>query len=117
MRKLIPLFLIVFAACTQKTQQQQSMIVHDYFAPQDSGVQTGGVKMIPIQTPVGNFHVWTKTIGNNPRTKVLLLHGGPAFTHEYMECFESFFPREGFEMIEYDQSSVLITLISQKTAA
>ena len=103
MRKLIPLFLIVFAACTQKTQQQQSMIVYDYFAPQDSGVQTGGVKMIPIQTPVGNFHVWTKTIGNNPRIKVLLLHGGPAFTHEYMECFESFFPREGFEMIEYDQ--------------
>jgi proline iminopeptidase len=34
---------------------------------------------------------------------VLLLHGGPAMTHEYMECFESFFPREGFEMIEYDQ--------------
>ena len=24
-------------------------------------------------------------------------------THEYMECFESFFPKEGFEMIEYDQ--------------
>jgi proline iminopeptidase len=34
---------------------------------------------------------------------VLLLHGGPAMTHEYMECFESFFPKEGFEMIEYDQ--------------
>ena len=33
----------------------------------------------------------------------MLLHGGPAMTHEYMECFESFFPREGFEMIEYDQ--------------
>ena len=24
-------------------------------------------------------------------------------THEYMECFESFFPREGFEFYEYDQ--------------
>ena len=24
-------------------------------------------------------------------------------THEYMEAFESFFPKEGFEMIEYDQ--------------
>ena len=35
--------------------------------------------------------------------KVLLLHGGPGFTHEYMECFESFFPRQGFEIIEYDQ--------------
>jgi proline iminopeptidase len=33
----------------------------------------------------------------------LLLHGGPAMTHEYMEVFESFFPKEGFEFIEYDQ--------------
>jgi proline iminopeptidase len=24
-------------------------------------------------------------------------------THEYMECFESFFPKEGFEFYEYDQ--------------
>src|SRR6202000_3133452 len=68
-----------------------------------SGVQTAGVRMVPIHTPVGDFHVWTKRIGNNPRIKVLLLHGGPAMTHEYMECFESFFPKEGFEMIEYDQ--------------
>ncbi|MET0298525.1 MAG: proline iminopeptidase-family hydrolase, partial [Flavitalea sp.] len=34
---------------------------------------------------------------------ILLLHGGPAFTHEYMECFESFFPQQGFEFYEYDQ--------------
>lgn len=66
-------------------------------------VQTGGVKMIPIETPVGKFKVWTKKFGNNPKIKVLLLHGGPAFTHEYLESFESFFPNEGFEMYEYDQ--------------
>ena len=66
-------------------------------------VQTGGVKMIPIETPVGKFKVWTKKFGDNPRIKILLLHGGPAMTHEYMECFESFFPEEGFEMYEYDQ--------------
>lgn len=83
--------------------QPESMTVATYFAPQDSGVQTAGIKMIPIQTPVGTFKVWTKRIGNNPTVKVLLLHGGPAMTHEYMECFESFFPKEGFEMIEYDQ--------------
>ena len=59
--------------------------------------------MIPVQTPVGEFKVWTKRFGNNPRIKVLLLHGGPAMTHEYMECFESFFPKEGFEFYEYDQ--------------
>jgi proline iminopeptidase len=59
--------------------------------------------MIPITTPVGEFKVWTKRFGNNPRIKILLLHGGPAGTHEYMECFESFFPKEGFECYEYDQ--------------
>lgn len=74
-----------------------------YFDPVDTGVQYAGIKMIPIETPIGKFKVWTKRIGNNPTTKILLLHGGPAMTHEYMECFESFFPKEGFEMIEYDQ--------------
>jgi len=74
-----------------------------YFDPVDTGIQYAGIKMIPIETPVGKFKVWTKRIGNNPTTKILLLHGGPAMTHEYMECFESFFPKEGFELIEYDQ--------------
>ena len=59
--------------------------------------------MIPIKTPVGSFKVWTKRFGNNPRIKILLLHGGPAMTHEYMECFETYFQREGFEFYEYDQ--------------
>ena len=38
---------------------------------------SGGVKIIPINTPLGKFNVWTKRIGNNPSKKVLLLHGGP----------------------------------------
>jgi len=97
---LIPLALIYFTSCKQ---QSSSPTVATYFAPVDSGVQAAGIKMVSIQTPVGKFRVWTKRIGNNPRIKVLLLHGGPAFTHEYLECFESFFPKEGFEMIEYDQ--------------
>jgi len=104
MKKII-LFLftaIIIVACN-RPQTKNNISVQDYFAPQDSGVQSAGVKMIPITTPVGTFKVWTKTIGNNPTIKVLLLHGGPAMTHEYMECFESFFPHEGFEMIEYDQ--------------
>jgi proline iminopeptidase len=77
--------------------------VADYFNYGDTGVQSAGIKFIPIQTPVGTFKVWTKRFGNNPRIKILLLHGGPAMTHEYMECFESFFPKEGFEFYEYDQ--------------
>lgn len=101
------LFTIVFFALAITSCQQiasnKSITVKDYFAAKDSGVQSAGIKMIPIITPVGNFKVWTKTIGNNAKIKVLLLHGGPAMTHEYLESFESFFPKEGFEMIEYDQ--------------
>lgn len=59
--------------------------------------------MIPIETPAGRFRVWTKRFGYNPSIKVLLLHGGPAMTHEYLECFESFFPNKGIEFYEYDQ--------------
>lgn len=84
-------------------QKMSEVSLDNYFDYGDTGVRSGGIKMIPVETPVGKFRVWTKRIGNNPRIKILLLHGGPAMTHEYMECFESFFPREGFEFYEYDQ--------------
>jgi proline iminopeptidase len=109
MRKPCCLFIacIMLAACNSadkhKGDTEGKITVSDYFNYGDSGVQTAGIHMIPIQTPVGSFKVWTKRFGNNPRIKILLLHGGPAMTHEYMECFESFFPKEGFEFYEYDQ--------------
>jgi len=84
-------------ACSPKSET-----VSNYFTYPDS-LESAGVKMIPIQTPKGTFKVWTKRFGNNPKIKILLLHGGPAMTHEYMECFETFFQREGFEFYEYDQ--------------
>lgn len=97
----------MFFACQTKVKSaattDTSPTVRQYFDYGDTGVQTAGIRLIPIQTPRGTFSVWTKRFGNNPRIKVLLLHGGPAMTHEYMECFESFFPKEGFEFYEYDQ--------------
>ena len=65
-------------------------------------VLSGGVKLIPISTPKGDFRVWTKRIGNNPTVKVLLLHGGPGATHEYLEACDSYFPAAGIEYY-YDQ--------------
>jgi proline iminopeptidase len=99
------LFLFVIFSCQQKAVDKSggNISVADYFNYGDSGVQSAGIKLIPISTPVGNFKVWTKRFGNNPRIKILLLHGGPAMTHEYTECFESFFPQQGFEFYEYDQ--------------
>ncbi|MEO7925037.1 MAG: proline iminopeptidase-family hydrolase [Chitinophagaceae bacterium] len=106
MRSIFYLLISILCISCQHNDKQvpgASMPVSDYFNFGDSGVQSAGVRMIPIKTPVGNFNVWTKRFGNNPRIKILLLHGGPAMTHEYMECFESFFPKEGFEFYEYDQ--------------
>ena len=68
-----------------------------------SDVLSGGVRMIPISTLAGPFRVWTKRIGNNPDTKLLILHGGPGATHEYFEGFDSFLPGAGVEYYYYDQ--------------
>ncbi|MFN8301832.1 MAG: proline iminopeptidase-family hydrolase [Saprospiraceae bacterium] len=99
------LCLLGLGAC--QTPQQQAAATGpspaDYFANTETGVQDGNIRLIPIQTPRGQFKVWTKRFGNNPRIKVLLLHGGPACTHEYFECFENFLPAEGIEFIYYDQ--------------
>ena len=64
---------------------------------------TEGVRMIPIHTPAGDFRVWTRRVGNNPAVKVLLLHGGPGFTHEYLEAFDGWLPAAGVEYYYYDQ--------------
>jgi proline iminopeptidase len=59
--------------------------------------------MIDVTTPRGPFKVWTKRVGNNTRIKLLLLHGGPGFPHEYFEAFDNYLPREGIEYVYYDQ--------------
>jgi len=64
---------------------------------------SGGSRLIPIDTPAGAFRVWVKRTGNNPRLKVLLLHGGPGSTHEYLEACDSFLPGAGIEYYYYDQ--------------
>jgi len=63
----------------------------------------GGIRMVPVTTPVGSFRVWTKRIGNNPSLRVLLLHGGPGATHEYLQACDSYLPRAGVEYYYYDQ--------------
>lgn len=98
--------LTIFSALTSCTTQPKTAIEENtpsYFTPYEHGIQTGGVKTIRINTPKGEFNVWTKRFGNNPSQKVLLLNGGPGLSHEYFECFESFFPKEGIEFIYYDQ--------------
>ncbi len=106
MRILILFFLpLFFFQCTESehpnADNNQGCEYVKYADPADQ--YTGGVRMIPISTPIGDFNVWTKRIGNNPTKKVLLLHGGPGATHELYECFDGYFPEEGIEYIYYDQ--------------
>ena len=107
MRKLLAIFpALIILSCNnseKKSTGSSDITVSQYFNYGDTGIQSAGIRMIPVKTPAGEFKVWTKRFGNNTRIKVLLLHGGPAAGHEYMECFESFFPKEGFEFYEYDQ--------------
>jgi proline iminopeptidase len=73
----------------------------DYSGRDD--VLGGGARMIPVRTPGGSFRVWVKRIGSNPGLRVLLLHGGPGSTHEYLEACDSFLPAAGVEYYYYDQ--------------
>lgn len=112
MKKILLLFALAFLLFSCNTQQPEqpkqeetpSTTKVDYldYSGRDD-ILSGGVKMIPITTPKGEFKVWTKRVGNNPDIKVLLLHGGPGGTHEFFEVFDSFFPKAHIEYYYYDQ--------------
>jgi proline iminopeptidase len=61
-------------------------------------IKTGGNRLVQVD---GKYNVWIKKVGEG--MKVLLLHGGPGAPHDYMECYESFLPKEGIEIYYYDQ--------------
>lgn len=91
-------------ALAKDAHQSAKHFPQGYF---DNGGRTdtwsGGVRMITIHTPSGDFRVWTKRVGNNSRIKLLLLHGGPGATHEYFEAMDSWLPGAGIEYYYYDQ--------------
>jgi len=104
------LVVLVLQACANQPANSTNTASPNAASPNsypDSSGQddalSGGAKLIPINTPKGVFRVWTKRVGNNPRIKVLLLHGGPGATHEYFEAFDSYLPAAGIEYYYYDQ--------------
>ncbi|MBI1330114.1 MAG: alpha/beta fold hydrolase [Alphaproteobacteria bacterium] len=50
----------------------------------------------------GGYKVWTQAVGEGD-TNVLLLHGGPGFSHDYLEAFTDYVPQSGLQIIYYDQ--------------
>ncbi|MDN5285243.1 MAG: Prolinase [Mucilaginibacter sp.] len=87
---LIALFLLLTAMVT-KGQEKDSV----YYKKQHEQ----GVKKILID---GKFWVWTQKIGDG-KINVLLLHGGPAQSHEYFEIFSKYLPNQGITIYYYDQ--------------
>ncbi len=105
-RYFIIILVSLFLSCAEKkeTSKNETDSKSNYFDYSNSDDQiTGGIKMIPITTSKGTFNVWTKRMGNNPKMKVLLLHGGPGGTHEFFENFDGYLPNEEIEYIYYDQ--------------
>lgn len=95
--------LLMSCSSNQKSNTNDSA-KSSYFDYSDKEDQvTGGIRMIPIETPKGTFNVYTKRVGNNPKMRVLLLHGGPGGTHEEFGNFDGFLPNEEIEYIYYDQ--------------
>jgi proline iminopeptidase len=88
---------IIFSSCqaSNQTDSIESESTLDEFEE--------SIKMIPIQTPKGEFNVYTQRVGENSDIKVLLLHGGPGMTHQQYSNFIDFLPQEGIEFIWYDQ--------------
>lgn len=93
--------VLALNACQTATQHKEK--TSDYLKSPETGVKTGGVRIIPIETPLGKFNVYTKRIGNNPKIKLLLLHGGPGGNHLFFESFESFLPEHEIEFYYYNQ--------------
>ena len=88
---------IAASGATQQSSQAYPQLADNLNPP---GIRTAGIRMVPVVG--GKYKVWTKRMGSGP-IKVLLLHGGPGFSHEYLEAMESFLPQAGIEMYYYDQ--------------
>ncbi|WP_158995129.1 proline iminopeptidase-family hydrolase [Mucilaginibacter sp. L196] len=87
----ILLFSLFSMPLTGTCQQKDSTYYKKENAPD--------VKKILID---GKFWVWTQKIGDG-KINVLLLHGGPAITHEYFEIFAKYLPKHGITIYYYDQ--------------
>lgn len=101
MKNLIGLLILLTLGCSEQKEETPNSDTpkNENGVPQYKEVKSGGVKMITVD---GKYQVWTKKIGSGD-IKVLLLHGGPGFTHDYFECFEDFLPQAGIEFYYYDQ--------------
>lgn len=84
------IFILLFSV-KAKCQDKDSSYYQKENAP--------GVKKILIDH---KFWVWTQKIGDG-KINVILLHGGPAQSHEYFEIFSKYLSPKGITIYYYDQ--------------
>jgi proline iminopeptidase len=64
----------------------------------------GTERRLPIRTDRGTFEVWTEQVGDpHDGPVLLLLHGGPGATHEYLRTVDDHLPAAGVSYVHYDQ--------------
>ncbi len=89
MKRLRPMLLMaILTLCCVKAQGKKDLIMQN--------------KNVQYVTLDNGYKVWTKR-SEQGTIPILLLHGGPGSTHEYLECFEQFLPPAGYQLIFYDQ--------------
>ncbi|PSR25223.1 MAG: proline iminopeptidase [Sulfobacillus thermosulfidooxidans] len=59
----------------------------------------GQTRIVPVRS---QYHVWTRQVGHGS-IPILLLHGGPGATHEYLECFSQYLPLDKYTLYFFDQ--------------
>jgi len=91
MKRLFLAFLFLVISTIVFAQQKDSVYTSEMKLP--------GVKMITV---LGKYKVWTRKIGHG-HIKVLLLHGGPGNTHEYLQSLADTLASHGIEVYLYDQ--------------
>ena len=54
----IVMMLLLFSGCKESKQDDAVKANYNNYSKRDDQ-STGGIKMIPINTPIGKFNVWT----------------------------------------------------------
>jgi proline iminopeptidase len=58
---------------------------------------------LTITTPAGEQRLWTRRVGRSRTRRLLVVHGGPAASHDYLTVLERTLVDNGIEVIFYDQ--------------
>jgi proline iminopeptidase len=88
----------VLTATAMLTASAMSAGPVDAFSSADAK-DVGAVTWVRLSN---GYKVWTKQVGSGEK-KLLLLHGGPGLSHDYMNCFADILPGQGYEIHLYDQ--------------